>query len=65
MKGGKYNMIFLFLSIIILGPFRFMDTCGISKIIDLMNDYQLEYGDRFAPTQLLIDMAKEKKTFYS
>ncbi|CAF3768252.1 unnamed protein product [Rotaria sordida] len=46
------------------GPFRFMDTYGTSNIVDLMNNYQLEYGDRFAPTQLLIDMAKENKKFY-
>jgi 3-hydroxyacyl-CoA dehydrogenase/enoyl-CoA hydratase/3-hydroxybutyryl-CoA epimerase len=42
-----------------------MDTYGISNIVDLMMNYQLKYGDRFAPTQLLIDMAKEKKKFYS
>ncbi|CAF4309628.1 unnamed protein product, partial [Rotaria sp. Silwood2] len=38
------------------GPFRFMDTYGICNIVDLMNNYQLEYGDRFVPTQFLIDM---------
>ncbi|CAF1179111.1 unnamed protein product [Adineta steineri] len=47
------------------GPFRFMDTYGISKIVDLMNNYQLKHGDRFIPTQLLINMSKENKTFYS
>ncbi len=47
------------------GPFRFMDTYGVSKIVDLMNNYRSTYGDRFAPTQLLVDMAKENKKFYS
>jgi len=47
------------------GPFRFMDTYGVSKIVDLMNNYRSKYGERFAPTQLLVDMAKENKTFYS
>lgn len=45
------------------GPFRFMDTYGVSKIVDLMNNYRNKYGERFAPTQLLVDMAKENKTF--
>jgi hypothetical protein len=41
-----------------------MDSYGISNIVDLMKNYQLKYGDRFAPTQLLIDMTTEKKNFY-
>ena len=48
-----------------LGPFRFMDTYGVSKIVDLMNSYRSKYGERFAPTQLLVDMAKDDKKFYS
>ncbi|CAF1071766.1 unnamed protein product [Adineta ricciae] len=46
------------------GPFHFMDTFGIFNIVDLMYNYQLKYGDRFAPTQLLINMSQENKTFY-
>ncbi|CAF0766005.1 unnamed protein product [Adineta ricciae] len=46
------------------GPFHFMDTFGIFNIVDLMHNYQLKYGDRFAPTQLLINMSQENKTFY-
>ena len=42
-----------------------MDTYGVSKVVDLMNNYRSKYGDRFAPTQLLVDMAKENKKFYS
>jgi len=42
-----------------------MDTYGVSKIVDLMNNYRSKYGDRFSPTQLLVDMAKENKKFYS
>jgi hypothetical protein len=41
-----------------------MDTYGISNIVDLMNNYQLKYGDHFEPTRLLIDMSKENKKFY-
>lgn len=42
-----------------------MDTYGICNIVDLMHNYQLKYGERFTPSQLLIDMAKENKIFYS
>jgi 3-hydroxyacyl-CoA dehydrogenase len=57
-------LIFSFISFF-LGPFRFIDTYGVSKIVDLMNNYRSKYGDRFAPTQLLVDMSKENKKFYS
>jgi len=46
------------------GPFRFIDTYGIDKILDLMTQYRSTYGDRFTPTKLLVDMAKENKKFY-
>lgn len=42
-----------------------MDTYGVSKIVDMMNQFRGKYGDRFAPTQLLVDMAKDNKKFYS
>ena len=48
-----------------LGPFRFMDTYGVDKIVEMMNQFRGKYGDRFAPTQLLVDMAKDNKKFYS
>lgn len=70
MKGGT-NLVFtlmyiyIYMYVLCLGPFRFMDTYGVSKIVDLMNNYRSKYGERFAPTQLLVDMAKENKTFYS
>jgi 3-hydroxyacyl-CoA dehydrogenase len=67
MKGGNYRFSKDSCLILLnfLGPFRFMDTYGVSKIVDLMNNYRSKYGDRFAPTQLLVDMAKENKKFYS
>lgn len=50
---------------LISGPFRFMDTYGVAKVVDMMNQFRGKYGDRFTPTQLLVDMAKENKKFYS
>ena len=48
-----------------LGPFHFLDTYGISSIVNLMTNYQSKYGERFAPSQLLINMTNENKKFYS
>ena len=42
-----------------------MDTYGVAKIVDMMNQFRGKYGDRFTPTQLLVDMAKDNKKFYS
>jgi 3-hydroxyacyl-CoA dehydrogenase len=70
MKGGRFPLVVvvdqcLNHTLIRLGPFRFIDTYGITNIVDLMNTYRGKYGDRFAPTQLLVDMAKDNKKFYS
>jgi 3-hydroxyacyl-CoA dehydrogenase/enoyl-CoA hydratase/3-hydroxybutyryl-CoA epimerase len=66
MKGGTVNIIFSRLIYIFnLGPFVFMDTYGISNIVDLMKTYQLKYGDRFSPTSSLIEMSISNKKFYS
>ncbi len=41
-----------------------MDTYGISNIVNLLHNYQTQYGDRFSPSQLLVNMAKENMKFY-
>ncbi|MCG3862547.1 MULTISPECIES: fatty acid oxidation complex subunit alpha FadJ [unclassified Photobacterium] len=46
------------------GPFRYMDHIGITRIVDMLNEYTDRYGDRFKPCERLLDMAKEEKTFY-
>ena len=47
------------------GPFRYCDTKGLQSVVDTLNKYKDTFGDRFAPSQLLCDMAKANKTFYS
>ncbi|CAM4021327.1 fatty acid oxidation complex subunit alpha FadJ [Vibrio neonatus] len=47
------------------GPFRFMDTYGLDKLIEKMRQFELTYGERFEPCQGLIDRAEAGKTFYS
>lgn len=47
------------------GPFRYMDALGVKKIVELLENYASDEGERFTPCQLLKDMAKEGKSFYS
>ncbi|PSW65889.1 fatty acid oxidation complex subunit alpha FadJ [Photobacterium leiognathi subsp. mandapamensis] len=46
------------------GPFRYMDHIGITRIVDMLNEYSDKYGDRFKPCERLLAMAKEEQTFY-
>jgi len=46
------------------GPFRYVDAQGIENVLAELNQLQEKYGERFKPAQLIVDMAKEGKTFY-
>ena len=46
------------------GPFRYMDSLGIADLVATLQKYQARHGDRFAPCELLLNMAHEGKTFY-
>ena len=46
------------------GPFRMLDAVGAATYVDKMNRLADEYGDRFAPCDLLVDYAKSGKKFY-
>ncbi|WP_373036392.1 3-hydroxyacyl-CoA dehydrogenase NAD-binding domain-containing protein [Sulfurimonas sp.] len=46
------------------GLMRYADEIGISQIVKLLNELHETNGDRFAPSQLLIDMQKENASFY-
>lgn len=46
------------------GPLRFADYVGILKIAQDMNELAARAGERFAPCALLVDMAKNNRTFY-
>lgn len=47
------------------GPFRFIDSYGAQKFVDLMSRYRDENGTHFEPCQLLKDYATGNKKFYS
>ncbi|MFD2180217.1 fatty acid oxidation complex subunit alpha FadJ [Veronia pacifica] len=46
------------------GPFRYMDTLGIKKVVEMLENHSKKYGDRFAPCEKLIAMAESGETFY-
>jgi len=47
------------------GPFRFTDKMGADFLVKKMEEFQAAYGDQFKPCDLLIDMAKSGKKFFS
>ncbi|MCL1125663.1 fatty acid oxidation complex subunit alpha FadJ [Shewanella surugensis] len=46
------------------GPFRYIDTLGAGKLVSILNDYRTQFGDRFEPCQMLVDMAENKSRFF-
>ncbi len=46
------------------GPFSHMDTVGISRVVETLDRLAAAHGERFAPPQMLIDMAARGETFY-
>ena len=47
------------------GPFRYMDSLGIDKVVQQLNQFKAEFGERFEPCEKLVNMATEGKTFYT
>ena len=46
------------------GPFRYMDTLGVSHVVARLEHYHGQFGDRFAPAEILKKMAENNSTFY-
>ncbi|WP_413284851.1 fatty acid oxidation complex subunit alpha FadJ [Vibrio sp. MA40-2] len=46
------------------GPFRYMDQVGITEIVEKMQQFSLQYGDRFAPCDGLVKRAEQGQSFY-
>ena len=47
------------------GPFRYIDSLGAAKVVEILNELEQEYGARFKAAQILIDYAKKGKLFYN
>jgi len=46
------------------GPFMFMDTIGAPEMVKRLENLAAKIGPEFAPSQILVDMAKSGKKFY-
>jgi len=46
------------------GPFRYLDTMGISTAVDTLKRLEDRYGSRFQVAPLLVEMAQTNRRFY-
>lgn len=46
------------------GPFRYVDAVGADEILRRIEGYQKRFGKRWAPSPVLVEMAKAGKRFY-
>lgn len=46
------------------GPFSAMDTISLPTVVQTLDRLAQQYGERFAPPQMLRDMAAKTETFY-
>jgi 3-hydroxyacyl-CoA dehydrogenase/enoyl-CoA hydratase/3-hydroxybutyryl-CoA epimerase len=47
------------------GPFRYVDSIGAQKAVDILKGLSDKFGPRFEPAQLLKDQAQANKKFYT
>jgi 3-hydroxyacyl-CoA dehydrogenase/enoyl-CoA hydratase/3-hydroxybutyryl-CoA epimerase len=46
------------------GPFRYVDHVGAAALVERLKKLASQYGARFEPSPLLLDMAKDNKSFF-
>ncbi len=47
------------------GPFRMIDRLGAGAVVNQLRRYEAEFGMRFTPCDMLLDYAKNAKTFHN
>ncbi|HEY4307232.1 MAG TPA: fatty acid oxidation complex subunit alpha FadJ [Gemmatimonadaceae bacterium] len=47
------------------GPFRYVDSVGADRVVQRLEELNARFEPRFAPAELLVDMARGRRTFYS
>lgn len=47
------------------GPFRYIDTMGPAKLVEILNQYAQDHGERFKPCAMLVEMAETGSRFHS
>ncbi|GLX81256.1 fatty acid oxidation complex subunit alpha FadJ [Thalassotalea eurytherma] len=46
------------------GPYRYIDSVGASNVVNQLNQWAKEHGERFKPCDALVKMADEGRTYY-
>jgi 3-hydroxyacyl-CoA dehydrogenase/enoyl-CoA hydratase/3-hydroxybutyryl-CoA epimerase len=46
------------------GPFRYMDSLGAAEVVKRLRAFEQKFGRRFAPAQILLDMAAKSERFH-
>jgi len=46
------------------GPFRYIDQLGVANVVATMNDLASQYGEKFKPTKMLVDMNIAQSKFH-
>jgi 3-hydroxyacyl-CoA dehydrogenase/enoyl-CoA hydratase/3-hydroxybutyryl-CoA epimerase len=46
------------------GPFRYVDSVGATEIVERMEELNVRFDPRFRPAELLLDLARDRRTFY-
>ena len=46
------------------GLLRYVDSIGVDKVVEKIEVLENTYGERFKPSELLLEMRKRKATFY-
>ena len=46
------------------GPFRYVDSVGADRIVQRLEELNARFEPRFVPAELLVDMARGRRTFY-
>ncbi len=46
------------------GPFRYVDAQGVNTIVDKLKQLESQFGERFAPAKMLVEMAEKGTNFY-
>jgi 3-hydroxyacyl-CoA dehydrogenase/enoyl-CoA hydratase/3-hydroxybutyryl-CoA epimerase len=46
------------------GPFRYIDSLGCARVVEILRRLESQHGDRFIPCDHLVKMAEQNKNFY-
>jgi len=47
------------------GPFRFIDSESVGKIVDQLEEFDARFPSRFTPAPILVEMARARRSFYA